>query len=312
MDKKLEKIQTLKDEKKRLEEQIKSLNFRGYPEIKQINGKKYIYLRYKKYDRLSSQYAGVYSDELFNSLKEMSLNVKQLKTKLRLIKTKLAYYGFDDINLPAKVLQAIDYVRHSLKDIIYDQAVVEGVSATFLDTEEILEKGQSKNVTFDDTLKILNLKNAWAYVLDEDTLKLKLNINVLSTIAGYVNDRLVSYPDSIRQTNARIGGCSYKPPIPTRESIVENLKQILSSKSNNVDIAIKIFLYICKTQIFNDGNKRSALIAANFYLIKKSYGYISVPPDKEKEFKQLLVDYYEGKSNAIVNFIKKYCCFPMK
>ncbi|MCQ3914402.1 MAG: hypothetical protein MJ201_01090 [Mycoplasmoidaceae bacterium] len=54
------------------------------------------------------------------------------------------------------------------------------------------------------------------------------------------------------------------------------------------------------------------MIAANFYLIKKSYGYISVPHEKEKEFKQLLVDYYESKSDKISNFIKKYCCFPMK
>lgn len=77
----------------------------------------------------------------------------------------------------------LDFVKSNIGVIIYGQAVVEGVSATFLDTKEILEKGSSKNVSFDDTLTILNLKNAWQYILDEDTLRVGHNFYTLSNIA---------------------------------------------------------------------------------------------------------------------------------
>jgi len=70
-----EQIDILLKEKNDIESQIKYLNFKGYPEVKELNGKKYIYLRYKKYDRLSSKYAGVYSEQLFNDLKDISNTV---------------------------------------------------------------------------------------------------------------------------------------------------------------------------------------------------------------------------------------------
>ena len=303
-------IKQLLSEKRDLERQLKDANFKGYPEIKEIAGKKYIYLRYKKYDHLSSKYAGVYSEDFYNNLKALSLSIKELNTKLRVVNTKLAKLGVMVDDIAPNVLLNIDYVRNNINSIIYEQAVVEGVSATFLDTEEILEKGSSRNVGFNDTLTILNLKNAWQYVLDEDTIRQKMDFWILSNIAGYVNDRQVSYPDQLRVTSARISGSTYRPKIPNKEVVIDEINNILKN-NDGVNTAIDLLCYLTKAQLFNNGNKRTALIFANLFLIKNALGYISIPDELEKEYKLLLVEHYEDKNNNVKKFLLEKCYFPM-
>jgi len=301
-------ISELLKEKKDIEFQIKETNFKGYPEVKEIAGKKYIYLRFKKYDRLSSKYAGIYTESFYNDLKDISKTIKELNYRLRSINTKLAKLGVNSGKIDSKIILNADFIRNNLNTIIYGQAIVEGVSATFLDTEEILEKGSSRNVSFDDTLTILNLKNAWQYVLDEDTIRLGISFGVLSTIAGYVNDRQVSYPDEIRTTHVKIGGSTYRPEIPSKEKVEDELSKIINNDTlSKLDRAVEIVLFLAKSQVFNNGNKRTSLIFANFYMLLNGIGYLSIPAELDKEYKLLLVDYYEEKNNDVKTFLKKKC-----
>ena len=63
-----------------------------------------------------------------------------------------------------------------------------------------------------------------------------------------------------------------------------------------------------KTQIFNDGNKRAAVIFANHYLISQGEGLIVIPEKEVPKFKKLLVDYYEDKdTTTIKTFMKEKC-----
>lgn len=299
-------IKQLLSEKRMIESDLKELNCKGYPEIKKLGNKKYIYLRYKKYDRLSSTYAGIYSESLFNELKEISKNVREMNCRLRTINTKLSKLGVNSLGFEPNIYLNLDYIRSNINVIIYGQAIVEGVSATFLDTQEILEKGQSKNVSFDDTLTILNLKNAWQYILDEDTIRIGANFNTLCTIAGFVNDRQISYPDHIRSTNVLIGGSSYRPRIPEKELVISNLDKILNSELDDVDKAIEIICYLSKEQVFVNGNKRTAVIFANLFLITKGAGFIYIPDSQDKKYKELLVEYYENKNNKVKSFLKDF------
>ena len=301
-----ELIKQLLSEKRKIESDLKEINFRGYPEIKELGGKKYIYLRYKKYDRLSSTYAGIYSESLFNELKEISKNVREMNGRVRMINTKLSKLGVNSLDLEPNIYINLDYIRSNIDVIIYGQAIVEGVSATFLDTQEILEKGQSKNVSFDDTLTILNLKNAWQYIMDEDTIRIGANFNTLCTIAGFVNDRQISYPDQIRTTNVLIGGSSYRPKIPEKELVETNLEIILNSKLNDVDKAIEIICFLSKEQVFTNGNKRTAVIFANLFLITKGAGFIYIPDSYDKKYKKLLVEYYENKNDNVKSFLREF------
>lgn len=60
-----------------------------------------------------------------------------------------------------------------------------------------------------------------------------------------------------------------------------------------------------KTQIYNYGNKRTAVIFANHLMISNALGLIIIPYDKVQEFKKLLILYYEDKDlNSIKDFLK--------
>lgn len=95
-----------------------------------------------------------------------------------------------------------------------------------------------------------------------------------------------------------IGGTNYIPPIPQESEIVDPFNHMIESKKEAIDVAIDLCLYTMKTQPFNDGNKRTAVIFANHYLISKAGGLLVIPKAYVKEFKKLLVSYYEEKRNS--------------
>ena len=73
-------------------------------------------------------------------------------------------------------------------------------------------------------------------------------------------------------------------------------------------ITIELCVYCMKSQIFLDGNKRASVIFANHYLISHGKGLLVIPENKVPEFKQLLVEYYEGEDlQVIASFMREYC-----
>ena len=95
------------------------------------------------------------------------------------------------------------------------------------------------------------------------------------------------------------------------DSIIKNIYQSFGGVDVYPSIEEKAanFLYlIIKNHAFIDGNKRTAVIFANHLLISKGLGLIAIPEDKVKEYKQLLIAYYEGAdTESIKAFLKKEC-----
>ena len=108
----------------------------------------------------------------------------------------------------------------------------------------------------------------------------------------------------------KIGGSSYIPPtclIWTQ--IEEQLDDIWNSTNiSELDKSIELMLYISKTQLFWDGNKRTSLQVASFNLINHGIaGGIFIHPNKVSKYKKLLCNYYERNDKDIVLFLKKEC-----
>lgn len=98
------------------------------------------------------------------------------------------------------------------------------------------------------------------------------------------------------------------PPMPVESVIKENMDAILKTDIPSDEKAVKLCLYCMKAQIFNDGNKRAAVIFANHYLISQGGGIIVIPEKYVSEFKNLLIAYYEDRDNGeIVDFMKNKC-----
>jgi len=301
-------LQNLLNEKAEINSRLTLITYDGTPEIKERDGKKYLYIRKRIAGRLTSTYVGIYSDELYRILLADSQTARQLKKRLRRIDSELASLGYEQLDLTSDVMRNIDFARANLKENIYDQAVLEGVGTTFPQTEEILENGIVNGVAATDVQKILNLKHAWEFILDADVVQNETNFTILSYIAKLVNEGLYYGGDRVRSVPVTIGGSSYVPPVPIEQVVVENIDEITAETGSAEDTAIKICLYVMKTQVFLDGNKRTAVIFANHYMIGHGAGLLIIPEKEVSGFKNLLIDFYEGEDIAVITqFLKDKC-----
>lgn len=302
------KIQELLHQKADLQARLNLIPYDGNPEIKDRNGEKYLYVRKRVGSRLTSTYVDNYSDALYQLLLRNAREAKDLRKQIRKVEKELAALGYEETELSARVMLNLDFARANMKANIYDQAVLEGVATTFPQTEDIIENGIVTGMTATDVQKILNLKHAWEFILDKDVLSYGTDYYILCHIAKLVNEGFYTDGGRIRGVPVTIGGTIYIPPLPIESIVKESIEVILNEKADDVDVAIKLCLYCMKTQIFNDGNKRAAVIFANHYMITKGQGLIVIPEDHVPEFKRLLVAYYEDRDNGeILKFMRTKC-----
>lgn len=300
-------IMNLLQSKRILEDELQLLAY-GSVEIRKNNSNKYIYVHYRENGVALTKYVGEYSDELYNLVLNNSIRAKELKKQIREITKKLKQFNYVEEELNSKVEQNIDFAKRHLVDTIYKQAILEGVATTFADTESIIEGGKVSNMTSEDIMKIVNLKHAWEFILNKNVILSDTNFALLCEINKMVEEGFYYTAGKVRNVPVTIGGTTWKPDLPIESVIKEQLQEIFDKKMEDVDKAIELLLYTMKKQVFIDGNKRTSVIYSNHYLISKGKGIIAIPVELTEEFKDLLIQYYEGKNeNKIKKFIKEKC-----
>jgi fido (protein-threonine AMPylation protein) len=306
MDEKIE-IMNLLQSKQALEKELNSLAY-GSVEIRENDSNKYIYVHYREDGAPLTKYVGEYSDDLYNLILNNSIKAKQLKKQIRDIIKQLKVLNYKEEELEPKVEDNIDFAKRHLVDTIYKQAVLEGVATTFADTESIIKGGKVNNMTSEDVMKIVNLKHAWEFILNKNVILSKTNYALLCEINKLVQEGFYYSAGKIRNTPVSIGGTTWIPDLPIESVIKEELEEIFNNDMEDVDRSIELLLYTMKKQAFIDGNKRTAVIFCNHYLISKGKGILSIPVEENDEFKRLLIAYYEGKDESYIKkFIKEKC-----
>ena len=289
----IELIQSLINQKAEAEARLNLIPYDGSPEVKENSSGKYLYIRKRVGSRLTSTYVDVYSDELYQLLLKNAKESRELKKTIRRISRELAELGYKSNELASNIVLNLDFARANMKVSIYDQAVLEGVSTTFPQTEDIIENGTVNGMTASDVQKILNLKHAWEFILDEDVIQADSDYYLLCHIAKLINEGFYSDGGRIRGVPVTIGGCNYNPPIPIESIVKDEIHEIVCENEEEIDKAVNILLYSMKTQIYIDGNKRAAVIFANHYMISHGLGLLVIPEKEVSDFKKLLVKYYE-------------------
>ena len=304
-----DEIQAALRERAELNARLSLIPYEGTPEIKQVNGQKYLYTRKRVGSKVTSTYVGAYSDELYQLLLRNTREARELRKQLRKMEKSLAELGYQGGGLPPRVVQNLDFARANMKANIYDQAVLEGVATSFPQTEAIIDNGKVNGMTASDVQKILNLKHAWEFILDPDVIQAKSDYYVLCHIARLVNEGFFADGGRIRGVPVTIGGSSYIPSLPIEFDVIrEKIEGILQSDLDDIDKSVQLCLYTMKTQVFIDGNKRAAVIYANHFLIAHGQGFLVIPEVYVSEFKKLLVAYYEGQDAGIITaFLKENC-----
>ena len=304
-------ITELMNEKQIILSRLEKLVY-GSIEVRENDNKKYIYVHYRENGLSRTKYAGEYSVELYNVILENNRLAKEYKKRLKEIKKELDLLHYETTELSEEVLVNIALARRNMVDSIYKQAKLEGVVTTYSDTETIVNGGKVNNMTASDISKVVNLKRAWEFILSGGVISYPTNYAVLCQINQIVEDGFSSVAGRLRNVPVTIGGSSYIPPIPIEQVAKEGLVNILESNMDPIDKTIELLLYVTKKQLFLDGNKRTAVIFANHYLISHAKGIIVVPAELVPEYKKVLIDYYEGKNDYIKVFLKEKCIIKLK
>ena len=105
-----------------------------------------------------------------------------------------------------------------------------------------------------------------------------------------------------------MGGTTWKPELPSKEKLEELFKEIENIECET-EKYLSLMCKLMKMQIFNDGNKRTAMLIANHELIKFGKGIVSIGVENKVEFGQKLIEYYENenKLNELIDFIYQNC-----
>ena len=156
--------------------------------------------------------------------------------------------------------QNIFLAKRNLVDNIYSNAKMEGLNITFPETKTILEGVNVPNLRIDEIQCILNLRDAWKYVINN--IENDFNLDFICKI-----NELVARNESIdwgvlRQGTVQITGTDYIPEIPNEENVKQQINTILQIE-NETERAIEYMLYGMRSQLFWDGNKRTSTICAN-------------------------------------------------
>ena len=300
-------IMSLLQSKQTLIKKLNDLIF-GSIEIREKDTYRYIYVHYREDGVLLTKYVGEYSEDLYNLILNNNIKAKEIKKQIRKIEKDLKQLNYIDGEISPQVKINIDFAKRHLVDTIYKQAILEGISVTFDNIENIIEGGKINNVSLEDVSKIINLKHAWEFILNKNVILSDTNFSLLCEINKLVEERFYYSAGKIRTVQVNIGGTNWKPDFPIESTIKEELNDIFIKKISDTDRAIELLLYVMKKQIFIDGNKRTSIIFANHYLISKGKGVIVIPVELIDEYKDLLINYYEGKDNEkIKNFLKEKC-----
>lgn len=199
----------------------------------------------------------------------------------------------------------IFFAKRKLVDNVYRSAKLEGIAVTFAQTEDIFNNVNVANLRPDEIIAVLNLKNAWQFLLD--TINQEITIDYIKKVHAEVASGIIRPAGEFRDRGVGISGTNWRPKLPSEVNYEEELAEIKKIK-NPLDYALEIFLWIQKSQMFIDGNKRTANLIANHECIKNGLGIISIPVELTGTYKQKLVDYYETDcSEEIKKFLWENC-----
>lgn len=201
--------------------------------------------------------------------------------------------------------QNIFLAKRNIVDYIWKSANLEGIGVTFPETQQIYNGANLNNLTVSEVVAINNLKHGWQFLLDN--IDYPVDYNYICKINSILGSNLILEAGYIRKMGVRIGGTNWIPSIPKEDDVKEEINKI-NTIENITERAITLMLYCMRTQIFNDGNKRTSMMVANQIMIQNGKGIISIPIEKQKEFFELLITYYEtNEMDRLKQFIYEYC-----
>ena len=214
----------------------------------------------------------------------------------------------DKYNLTKK--ENVFLAKKVLVSSIYNSAKLEGINITYPDTKTILDGANVPSLRLDEINCILNLRDAWNFVLSN--IDEAITLDFICKINSFVSRNESLEWGVLRTGKVGINGVDYIPDIPNEAKIIADIKNIIEEK-NITRRSLVLMLYLMRTQVFWDGNKRTSMIVANKIMIENGCGVITIKEEYFKEFNSLLTEYYNtNKMESLLKFLYNNCIFGME
>lgn len=187
-------------------------------------------------------------------------------------------------------------------ELSWKSSQIEGNTYTLLDTEKLLHDGVLANGhPKEEAVMIINHKRAFDYIHDLSALDKPLTTSIVHNIHRLLTTDL-NISHGVRQGPVGITGSNYVPPqIP---QVLEQQLQIMCDTINKLGDAwaqsLLAVIGISYLQTFEDGNKRTARMLANYILLKNSLAPLSYRNVDENDYKAAMLIFYE--QNSLVAF----------
>jgi Fic family protein len=197
---------------------------------------------------------------------------------------------------------AREVLEQLLIDLSWSSSRLEGNNKSLLDTEELFELGQQAGPFDEDTLMLLNHKDAIEFMVDAvptEGITVPVIVDLQSKL---MRDLLKDSRDigSIRRRVVNIDGSVYSPSnIPalledTLKSIVEKVRHI----RNPVEAAFFVWVNLAYLQPFADGNKRTSRLSANMPLMLHNCAPLSFLDVDRTDYATAMLGVYEQRNVA--------------
>lgn len=198
--------------------------------------------------------------------------------------------------------QSIFLAKKKWDENVYCGMKMENRAVTFPQTRTILNGVNVPNVLIDDIQAILNMRDAWKFLLS--TVNEPVTLEYMCKLNEYIARNESLEWGKLRTGTVGISGTEYVPPIPKQEQVEQELEEILNTDTSSTEKALSAFVWGTRGQFFWDGNKRTSLTLANKLLVASGAGILTITDKYMEQFNVLLLDYYNsGESEKLKKFL---------
>lgn len=188
-----------------------------------------------------------------------------------------------------------------LAGVVYSAGkVFDDLKTGRIDTENFLRSGDASGVTSRSDLALLeDLRDAAVFILESGSAT--LDAEFVRALNAQLTRSAALHPGQFRTEEQQIGVNTrhgrHTPPAITGKKLQELIDAAVDV-DNPGESALDLFVSIARAQPFEDGNKRTALFAANFHLIQSNSNTLLFIPGAErdeqlaKQFNDLLARAY--------------------
>ena len=201
--------------------------------------------------------------------------------------------------------QSLFLAKKKWDENVYCGMKMENRAVTFPQTQTILNGVNVPNVQLDDIQAILNMRDAWRYLLD--TVSGPITLAYMCKLNEFIarNEALVW--GKLRTGAVGISGTEYMPPVPVYETAETELQEILSKDTSATEKALTAFAWGARGQLFWDGNKRTSLTLANKILVEAGAGMLTITDRHMEQFNIYLLNFYNTADAApLMDFLYEY------